>query len=314
MPRRSFVEQQMLSEQVGRFLEEHPAVPPSQVVRHFTAMKEHPTTIWRIIARIKENGSAKLKPRGRRVSITPEHPKVQRVLQAIRANRRLSYRAGAKQTRLTRSTFGRYKVNKLGIPSRVRQKGVKMKNGYAKRQKQGSRFIYRKLMPGRHLFMDDETVVPVDPAEIPAKQFYSWIDGEPADYKYMVKKYEKYTEKRMVWQCLDNDGRVTAPCVFERNVTGEVYLRECIIKILMPFIRRYHKNEKIFLWADLATVHYDKKVLAYFRKHNIKFVPRKKNTPAFCKGRKIERFWALCKIEWAKYPNKPANIQEYRKR
>ena len=68
-----------------------------------------------------------------------------------------------------------------------------------------------------------------------------------------------------------SDGHVTAPYVSKGTMTSGVYLRECLMKRLIPFINKYHKNEQILRWQDMAKAHYGKQVLAYLTKREIEF-------------------------------------------
>ena len=69
-----------------------------------------------------------------------------------------------------------------------------------------------------------------------------------------------------------------------------VYLKECIIKRLMPFIKRHHPEGNFVFWPDLASAHYAKSVTSYLISKNITFVQKADNSPAVPELRPVENF------------------------
>ena len=57
----------------------------------------------------------------------------------------------------------------------------------------------------------------------------------------------------------------------------EVYLNECIIKQLIPFINEHHRDDNYVFWPDLASSHYAKSVTDWLKQNNIPFVPKAMN-------------------------------------
>ena len=73
------------------------------------------------------------------------------------------------------------------------------------------------------------------------------------------------------------------------------YLKECIQKRVMPFIRQYHSDNNNIFWPDQARARYAKSVINYLNKNNINFVLKNNNpvnVPEYCP---IEIFWAILK-------------------
>lgn len=58
------------------------------------------------------------------------------------------------------------------------------------------------------------------------------------------------------------------------------------------FIEKYHSEDEIMFWPDLASCHYAKKTL---NEQNIPFVPKNDNPPNVPQARPIENFWAVLK-------------------
>ena len=70
---------------------------------------------------------------------------------------------------------------------------------------------------------------------------------------------EKFPQKGIVWLAIDENGKMSKPFFMkEVYMSGEIFLKECVVKSLMPFIKS--DNNAIF-WPDCATSHYSKNVL-----------------------------------------------------
>ena len=80
-------------------------------------------------------------------------------------------------------------------------------------------------------------------------------------------------------------------------INPEVYLNECIIKRLVPFINKYHSNGNYVFWADLALSHYAYSVTDWLEEQNIPFVPKDMNPANLPEARPIEDFWAILNRE-----------------
>ena len=103
----------------------------------------------------------------------------------------------------------------------------------------------------------------------------------------------------MVWQALDDTGNATDSFIFEGTMNSELYLNECLKKRLVPFIKKHHPNSKILLWPDMATSHYAKIVTDFLEEQKIDYVKKEENLPNCPQARPIEKFWAICKREYA---------------
>jgi hypothetical protein len=82
----------------------------------------------------------------------------------------------------------------------------------------------------------------------------------------------------MVWQVIDECGHVSDPYISDKTMTREIYIKECLEKILLPFIKKYHKVDEIIFWSDMATCHYKRCVIDWFNSQNIKFIEKRKCT------------------------------------
>ncbi|CAF4928215.1 unnamed protein product, partial [Rotaria socialis] len=87
----------------------------------------------------------------------------------------------------------------------------------------------------------------------------------------------------------------TAIYIYKSNnaVTGDVYLKQCIQRRLIPFIKTNH-------WPDLAKSHYTPQVLRVLEANSIPFVPKEKNLPNVPQVRPIEDLWGLTEGNWGR--------------
>lgn len=128
----------------------------------------------------------------------------------------------------------------------------------------------------------------------------------PEDVKHHFMK--KFEEKVLVWAAASSSGisklRISAS---GQAITGEVYLKECIQKRLVPFLKEHHKDDNYVFWPDQAKAHYAKHVLDWMEQNNIKYVPKSVNPANLPEVRPIEDFWAYFKREVYKHGWKAKN-------
>ena len=71
-----------------------------------------------------------------------------------------------------------------------------------------------------------------------------------------VKYYDKakYEAKLLVWVAISPAG--ISECFIvpsKMAVTQKVYLEECLVKRLLPFIKKYHRDDQYVFWPDMAS-------------------------------------------------------------
>lgn len=99
---------------------------------------------------------------------------------------------------------------------------------------------------------------------------------------------------------------------FLTRLNAKIYLKECLIKRLLPFIEKHHSFKDILFWPDLATSHYTKDVQNWLKSQNIDFVSKTENAPNVPKARPIEKFWANCKQEYKKRSKPAENLTQFK--
>jgi hypothetical protein len=271
----------------------------SKTCKHFVEQGKKYSTVHRILMRCIARNSCELLPRGgcERSVRTPEF--VATVNDFFDANRSASVRTAAERLKVPKSTLSDAKVKDLGMHAFAKQKAPKYTNGQDERAKVGCGRILNKSR-GKVIIMDDETYVPKDPQQVGGKQYYhavNKLDVEPSD-RFVFK--EKFPGRYLVWQAVDGLGNVSKAYVSDRTMNWETYKNECLIKRLVPFIRRYHPEKRILFWPDMATCHYATEVTNWLAEKRILFVARRDNAPNVPQARPIERFWSLCKTAYRK--------------
>lgn len=128
--------------------------------------------------------------------------------------------------------------------------------------------LYAKLRENLCI-MDDESYFTFSGSTCSGnRSFYSNdVTDTPAEHKYRTKA--KYEKKLLVWLCFSEKG-FAQPYFLPSGlaVNQKIYLDECIVKRLIPFINAHHSDGKYLFWPDLASSHYAKSVVNFFDEKN----------------------------------------------
>ena len=110
------------------------------------------------------------------------------------------------------------------------------------------------------------------------------------------KRTQKYEPKILVWFAISTRG-ISLPFFAKQKqaINETIYLNECIIKRLIPFIDDYHHKDKVLFWPDLASSHYSNTVIHYLDDNGIKFVQQHCNPQNYPQSRPIETLWSILK-------------------
>ena len=77
----------------------------------------------------------------------------------------------------------------------------------------------------------------------------------------------KISQEISCLQAMDQFGNVSEPYVHEGCMDSETYLKQCIMKRLIPFIKNYHCIENVVFWFNLSMIHYAKKLKTEIEKN-----------------------------------------------
>lgn len=282
-------------------------------IHHFTQEGARRTSLYRIIKRFEETEEQNFKslPGRPRVVSTPRNlNKVKRVFEQTPS---ISVRAVADKLRLSKSSVSRIKRHDLNMKAYAKLSAPKYIKDQEVRAKKGCRKVYAKTLK-KILIIDDETYVPVDPSDVPGKQYFHSTTRDAVDYKQRVLPKAKFFNKYLVWQAIDQNGNISEPYICTGSMNSKVYLKECIIKRLIPFINKHHRQEDVVFWPDMATCHYASEVTQYLESTKIEYILKRNNAPNVPQARGIEMFWALCKKEYKKRTDKPKSLTAFKHR
>ena len=209
----------------------------------------------------------------------------------------------SKKLKIDKKYLQHIKRNKLGIKSYTKKSSANLTVDQEMSVKERLPKLYNKILR-KIVVIDDESYVLQNPEETPGRQYFHAKDPSKVKTKDKIKCSSKFPKKFVVWQAMDQFGNVSEPYVHEGCMDSETYLKECIMKRLIPFIKNYHCIENVVFWPDLSTIHYAKKVKTEIEK-NMSLVQKIKNPPNIPHLRPIENFWALCKNLYTKLSKSP---------
>ena len=135
--------------------------------------------------------------------------------------------------------------------------------------------------------------VKLDFKQLPGSKFYLADTRGNVDEKYKFINLEKFAKKHMICQGICSCGLKTKAFVTSGTMTLDVYMKECLQKRVLPFIRNHRLSVKF--WPDLASCHYSRKVLEWYENNNVDYVPRNMNPQNCPQFRPIENYWAIMK-------------------
>lgn len=109
----------------------------------------------------------------------------------------------------------------------------------------------------------------------------------------------------MVWH-----GRKSSRFFISRTMNAQVYRDECLKKRLLSFINR--QGSRPLFWADMASCHYAKDTLPWYKANNINFVTHDCNPSNSPELRPIGEYWSIVKGILKKTVETVKNIEEFK--
>lgn len=204
------------------------------------------------------------------------------------SNRKLANKVGCSDRTVrrvkTKLGFKTYKVQT--VPDRNAKKNLEAKKRARKLRKE----YFQKV---KCCLMDDETYVLGNFSQLPGQDFYSARERAGVPEQFRTKQKSKFPRKFLVWQAICSCGDRTPSFVTNGTINSDIYIQECLKKRLLPFMKKH--NVSTFFWPDLASAHYSKKTLEWYRQNNVTLVPKEANPPNCPELRPIEKYWALVK-------------------
>lgn len=275
---------------VNKFIE-NPTWSGTRIAKSLNFPK---TTVCRVIKRYKETLTYDRTKQINRKSGTNDNNFEKKVLKSVKQNPGLSDYDLSRKFKKSRSTVRRIRL-RAGYKS---YRAIKHPNRTVKQNKNAktrARLLYDQVLTKFKgcLLLDDETYVKLDFNQLPGTKFYMADARGNVDERYKFVKLDKFAKKHMIWQGICSCGHKTKSFVTSSTMKTEVYMKECLQKRVLPFIRSHDGPVKF--WPDLASCHYSKKVLEWYAINQVDYIPRDMNPPNCPQFRPIENYWAIMK-------------------
>lgn len=290
----SFELQAMELENRKIILHNHHENPTWSASKLAKVLKFPKTTVYDVLKRFKETLTVD-RAKGTGAKKGSRNPRLEKtVMRSIKSNPGLSDNDRAKRYSTTRSNIRRIRARN-GYKSFIAVKTPNRSDKQNSTAKKRARLLYDKVLTKFKgcIIMDDETYVKLDLKQLPGRKFYiSNIRGNVAE-KFKWVKLDKFAKKVMIWQAICSCGLKSKVFVTSSTMTSAVYIKECLQKRLLPFIKQHRSATKF--WADLASVHFSKAAMEWYKANSVDVIPKEMNPPNCPQLRPIEKFWAIVK-------------------
>lgn len=304
---------------VREFVLRNPLLPDADIVSHFVLEGYCRATCYRTLERIRKNESMKKKAGGGKKEQKMTSRMRDRIVVMMDNNDKWSIRSLSRHLKKSRQVITKW-LKELGIVRKKKKKAPYANEKQKQKQKRilhvVSRDEFRASNDARDVIMDDETYFDMNGYDFGGNDSYftSGTDIVPDHVKFKMKT--KFPGKLLLWIAVSRKG-YSKP-YFHRQSQGainqQIYQSECIIKRLIPFIKKHYSEEEYIFWPDLASSHYAANTQALLMHENVTFLAKEKNPPNVPQTRPIERFWAHLKAKVFTPPYHPQNIDCLEKR
>lgn len=204
-------------------------------------------------------------------------------------------------------------LKRNGLRSFHVQKTANRNDQQAQRAKTRARKLYDEFLRSqkRCVVMDDETYVVADFKQLPGRSFYKALHRFGVSRAFKYQGFTKFPKKYMVWQAICSCGGRSKCYIAKGTMKSPNYIKECLGKRLLPFLKS-HDVQPLF-WPDLATIHYSKAALEWYKSNDVLTVPIRANPPNCPQLRPIEKFWAIIKQKLRKSQKCAKNDKSFQK-
>ena len=268
------------------FFEKNQESGNKATIDHFLAEKVPLRTIYNAINRVKKGlGYERRKGQGRIAKKMPPE-KLRKLRRKFDHKDGKSQRKAADEFRLSQSYLNKLLKN-ISIDCRRKQVIPDRNEQQAKAAKPKCKILMKKYK-NREWILDDESYFTLSHSTISGNKFFysSDVSLTPAKVKYSTKA--KYEDKLLVWLAMSRKG-ISKLFITPSGlaINQHIYKEECINKRLIPFIEKYHLQDEIIFWPDLASSNYAESVCDFLIESKIEKYENPANLP---ECRPIERF------------------------
>lgn len=252
-------------ERVYAFCDNHYEKGKKFIVDHFLAEEIPKRTIYRLIKRWEDGTPATRKIGSGHPTKIMSKKTIARLQKSINNQTGISTRQLAKKFKCSQS----YLVETIQKKTDIKYRKRVLVPHRTDKQKSVCQPRCRRLwLKFRHhdFILDDESYFTFKHSDKNSNSGFwtSNIDEAPNHIKFKSK--QKFEKKLLVWIAISPRG-ISQPFIAPSGlaINQEVYLKECIKKRLIPFIKKYHSDNNFVFWPDLASSHYANSVINHLR-------------------------------------------------
>ena len=282
--------QEDLRKRVVQMYEKWKLHPKSMTVAHFIGEGYKANTIYGIIRRYEKTGTwVRQSGQGRKALIMNKNKK--KALKQMFNNR------DGVSTRDAGKKFGcchthiRKTLLQMGIKKRKKQRAPQYDEDQIQEVKRCCRWMVRKYV-GKSFVLDDEKYFTLSATQMPGNDVYYTNDPSTTPPKVKLKFKMKFEPKVMLYIVISEKG-ISKPYIHKTRlaIDQNLYKDQCINKVLLPFLSKYHSDGKFVFWPDKASAHYAASVREFLSSRNIEYVPKQNNPTNLPQCRPIEDFF-----------------------
>ena len=282
---------------VAEFVQLNPDLGKSAVVRHFAKHNVSRATVYRICSLVEHNKSLERKPgSGKKATKMPPR-KVKQLLNSANetigvSTRKLAHKYGISPSyshKLLQNSKLQYRLRQTIPAATEKQKAT-----------QHSRLLSmeRTILNAENpkFVLDDETYFTFAHDGLAENKGFYTANFEEAPYGVKFRPKQKFATRLLMWIAVSEKG-ISPPFFLERpnSINAQIYITECIMKRLVPFLNSKFPHGDYIFWPDLASAHYATDTLNILEANQITFVPKKSNPPNVPQLRPIEDFFGQLK-------------------
>ena len=131
--------------------------------------------------------------------------------------------------------FHSFKAQKVPNRCKAQQKSARTRG-----RKLYDNFISKNFC----IIEDNETYIKYDHQQIPGAVYYIAKYRGKTDHKFKYTKHDKFAKKALTWQAICSCGEKSAPYISQSTLSGQIYVKECLQKRLLPLIKS-HNNRPV---------------------------------------------------------------------
>lgn len=115
-------------------------------------------------------------------------------------------------------------------------------------------------------------------------------ESVPDEVRYVQR--EKYEKKVLMYLAVSERG-ISEMLLTESRiaVNQQTYTEQCLRRILLPFLQKYHADGNYVFWPDKASSHYARMAMHFMASNGINLVPKEHNPTNLPQCRPIEDLW-----------------------